>query len=103
MYKLSYFVPESHLETVKVAVFKAGAGKTGDYEHCCWETKGQGQFKPLVGSSPYIGDQNQTTKLTEWKVEVVCNSENIRAAVQALKSTHPYEQVAYDVIKLEAL
>lgn len=103
MYKLSFFVPESHLDTVKIAVFNAGAGTIGNYEYCCWQTKGQGQFKPLAGSSPAIGAHNQIIKLSEWKVEMVCDSEDIKAVIEALKLTHPYEQAAYDVIKLEAL
>jgi hypothetical protein len=43
------------VEKVKSALFKVGAGKYKHYDQCCWQTKGQGQFRPLVGSNPAIG------------------------------------------------
>jgi hypothetical protein len=101
MYKLSFFVPQEGLETVKSALFKAGAGRIGNYDQCCWQVKGQGQFRPLSGSAPAIGDQDALTVLEEWKVELVCEDALIKAAVQALKAAHPYEEVAYAVVKLE--
>ena len=55
MYKLCFYVPESHLEEVKEAVFAAGAGKMGDYDACAWQTAGQGQFRPGEGADPHIG------------------------------------------------
>ncbi len=55
MYKLCYYVPESHLEVTKQAIFDAGAGRVGNYDCCCWQVRGQGQFRPLPGSQPFIG------------------------------------------------
>ena len=100
MYKLSFFVPQEALEAVKAALFEVGAGCIGDYDKCCWQVKGLGQFRPLPGSDPAIGDWEKLTTLEEWKVELVCEDETINAAVKALKLTHPYEEVAYEVIKL---
>ena len=59
MYILCFYVPEVALETVKEAVFTAGAGRIGHYEHCCWQVKGQGQFRPLPGSKPTIGAHDE--------------------------------------------
>ncbi len=53
MYKICFYVPESHLEKVKEALFATGAGRIGDYDHCCWQTRGTGQFRPLA-SRPAI-------------------------------------------------
>lgn len=103
MYKLAFFVPENHLEAVKQALFNIGAGKIGDYDCCCWQVKGLGQFRPLAGSNPHIGNQNYLETIEEWKVELVCDDSLIRAAVTALKQTHPYEEVAYDVWQLADL
>lgn len=102
MYKISFYVPESHLEVVKEAMFHAGAGHMGMYEHCAWQTKGEGQFLPLAGSSPYWGEQGQLTRLTEYKVEMICPAIRLAATLSALKSAHPYEMPAYDVVKLES-
>lgn len=101
MYKLSFFVPEDHLEDVKAAVFATGAGRIGDYDHCCWQVLGQGQFRPLKGSNPFIGNQGDLETVSEWKVELVCEDQLITAAVSALKRAHPYEEPAYDVWVLE--
>lgn len=100
MYTLFFFVPESHLETVKQAVFAAGGGAIGDYQNCCWQVLGQGQFQPMAGSQPFIGTQGQLEKVAEWRVELVVKAEHIQAAVSALKTAHPYEEVAYGVYAL---
>ncbi len=101
LFKLAFFVPESHLEVVKQAVFKTGAGTIGNYDQCCWQVLGEGQFRPLAGSQPFIGSEDTPQAVTEYKVEMVCSDGTIRAAVAALKQSHPYEEPAYDVIRLE--
>jgi len=103
MVKLNFFVPESHLESVKTALFQAGAGKIGDYDSCCWQTLGEGQYRPLEGSAPYKGQTGIVEKVQEYKVELVCEDALIQAVVYALIAAHPYEEPAYDVIKLEDL
>ena len=101
MFKLNFFVPETHLESVKAALFAAGAGRVGDYDSCCWQTKGQGQFRGLEGSAPYIGQKGEVEQIEEYKVELVCEEAMIHAVIEALKSAHPYEEPAYDVVRLE--
>ncbi|MDX1320662.1 MAG: YqfO family protein [Oceanospirillum sp.] len=103
MYKLAFFVPESHLEPVKNAVFETGAGRIGHYDHCCWQIKGQGQFRPLEGSHPHIGSQNELETVEEYRVELVCEDSLIKQAIAAMKLAHPYEEPAYDVFRLEDL
>ena len=103
MYKLCFFVPESHLSEVKTALFEVGVGKIGNYDQCCWQTKGIGQFRPLAGSAPAIGDQDQLEQLDEWKVEMVCDDALIRQAVAALLLAHPYEEVAYETWQVNQL
>lgn len=100
MFKLVFYVPESHKETVKEAVFGAGAGKIGDYEHCCWECPGQGQFRPMQGANPYLGETGKLETVTEYRVEMAVEDAQIKAVVAALKLAHPYEEPAYDVWQL---
>lgn len=100
MYKLCFYVPESHLEIVKQAMFKTGAGKIGDYDQCCWQVLGQGQFRPLPGSNPFLGSRNELETVAEYRVEMVCEDAIVAAAVAALREAHPYEEPAYDVIHL---
>lgn len=103
MYKICVFIPESHLERVKSAMFNAGAGKIGDYDCCCWQTLGQGQFRPLDNSQPFIGTQGKIEQVDEYKVEMVCDDSIIQDTINAMKKAHPYEEPAYDVWQLENL
>lgn len=100
MYKLTVFIPEAALEPVKTALFSAGAGTIGNYEQCCWQVQGVGQFMPLAGSTPNIGTQDSLEKVNEWRVEMVVDDSAIHAVIAALKQAHPYETPAYDVIKV---
>ncbi|PHX45130.1 NGG1p interacting factor NIF3 [Pseudomonas sp. NZIPFR-PS5] len=101
MYKLAFFVPQSHVEQVKNALFAVGAGRIGAYDRCSWQVLGHGQFRPLDGSQPFIGQAGEVEQVQEWKVELVVSDELIRQAVAAMKDSHPYEVPAYDVWKLE--
>lgn len=101
MVKIGFYVPKTHLEQVKSALFAAGAGRLGDYDHCCWQTLGEGQFRPLKGSNPYIGRTDEVVKVEEYRVELVCADSLVADALSVLIASHPYEEPAYDVIKLE--
>jgi hypothetical protein len=103
MFKITFFVPESHLEIVKEALFDAGAGRLGNYDHCAWQVKGQGQFRPLAGSDPYIGRPGEVEVVDEFRVEMICADDCLRAAIAALEASHPYETPAYDLVRLEVL
>lgn len=103
MHKLVFFVPETHLEPVKAALFAAGAGRIGQYDHCAWQTLGQGQFRPLNGSQAFIGKLNEITQVPEYRVEMVCTDQYLHAAINALRQSHPYEEPAFDVWRLADL
>ncbi len=103
MLKLVFFVPETHKELVKQAVFAQGAGQYEGYDHCCWEVLGIGQFKPLTGSQPFIGEPDKTELVAEYRVEMICRRAHIKAVVKALISTHPYEEPAYTIVPMIAL
>lgn len=100
MYKLCVFIPENQLESVKSAMFAAGAGKIGNYDCCCWQTLGQGQFRPLENSQPFIGQSGMIETVDEYKVELVVEDALIGAVIRAMKKAHPYEEPAYDAWKL---
>ena len=101
LYKIELYVPESHLAAVKTAMFEAGAGRVGNYDCCAWQTRGEGQFRPLDGSMPFLGNQGQIETVIEHKLEMVCEEQCLEAVIAALKRAHPYEEVAYTVIRSE--
>ena len=82
-------------------MFEAGAGRVGNYDCCAWQTRGEGQFRPLDGSSPFLGNQGQIETVIEHKLEMVCEEQCLEAVIAALKRAHPYEEVAYTVIRTE--
>ncbi|MDN7131726.1 NGG1p interacting factor NIF3 [Halomonas sp. MC140] len=97
MYKLAFYVPIDDAESVKKAVFEAGAGHIGLYENVCFQTRGTGQFRPTEGANPHIGAVGSLASVEEFKIEMICDEAHIHGAIAALKLAHPYEEVSYDV------
>ena len=100
MYKPGFYVPASHLKPVKEAVFATGAGRIGSYDRCCWQTFGQGQFRPLSGSKPYIGVPAELETVAEDRVEMACAASELQAVIVALKQAYPYEEPAWNLVGL---
>lgn len=100
MYKMIYYVPESHLESTKQAIFAAGAGGIGNYENCAWQILGQGQFKPVNEANPFLGTLNRLEKIPEWRVETIVPEQKAAAIAKALKASHPYEEPAFEFIQI---
>lgn len=98
--KLYVFVPESHVDQVVEAAFEAGAGHIGNYDKCSFRSKGTGTFRAGEGTDPYIGNQGELHLEPEQKLEVVFPSYLMNGVVSAVKETHPYEEVALDVVAL---
>ena len=101
MFVLVFYVPETHLEKVKEALFNAGAGKIGKYNKCCWQVMGEGQFMPEEGSAPYIGTKGSIEKVGEYRVEMVCKNEDADKIKKALLAAHPYEMPAYHFLEIK--
>jgi dinuclear metal center YbgI/SA1388 family protein len=100
--KLYTYVPQTHLENVKKAIFDAGAGAIGRYEECSFCTTGTGTFKPLPGSEPFIGTAGgMREEVPEAKLEFIFPSYLKQKILNSLFQSHPYEEVAYEIIKLE--
>ncbi len=81
-------------------MFEAGAGRIGNYDCCAWECLGEGQFRPLKGSKAWQGEVDVVEKITELKVEMVCEDNLVQKTIATMKQAHPYETPAYDVWKL---
>lgn len=96
MYKFCFYVPETHLEAVKAAVFAAGAGLYRNYDSCCWQALGVGQFRPLKGSRPFFGKLETLEVVSEYKVETICSEDVLDDVVRALREAHPYEEPLFE-------
>lgn len=101
VYKLSVFVPVTHQQVVSEAIGKAGAGQIGDYADCQFSVTGTGQFTPLEGADPFIGRRHETERVEEVRIETVVRESQKKRVLKAMRDAHPYEEVAYDLIRDE--
>jgi dinuclear metal center YbgI/SA1388 family protein len=99
--QLQVYVPTSAAEAVREALFSAGAGKIGHYEECSFETQGRGTFKPGPGASPSIGEHDIRHTEPEVCLSVVLPEYLKNTALRAVRSVHPYEEVAHQFTRLE--
>jgi hypothetical protein len=99
-YKLVWFVPREALEVTREAVFRAGAGRIGKYDHCSWYTAGTGTFRGGEGSEPTVGERGREERVAELRVETVVPAGRAQEVVAALLAAHPYEAVAFELYPL---
>jgi hypothetical protein len=98
--KLVVFVPREALDAVREALFAAGAGRIGEYEHCSWYTEGTGTFLGGEGTSPSVGRAGREDRVAELRLETVFPADRQDEVLAALRRTHPYEEPAFDVYEL---
>ena len=101
--KIIVFVPQSHSDIVRKAMFEAGAGHIGNYDNCSYNLEGQGSFRANNDSKPFVGEIGKTHFEEETRIETVYPKYIRNKILQAIFKNHPYEEVAYDIYKLENL
>ena len=99
--KLVVFVPATHAEILKEAIFNAGAGQIGNYSECSFNTLGEGTFKGGQGTNPFIGMPGQRFTANEIRVEVIYFDWLEQTILKAMQLAHPYEEIAYDIIAVQ--
>ncbi len=99
--KLVVYVPRTHVEEVRRALFESGAGAIGNYDECSYNSAGYGTFRPLEGADPAIGNVGVQERVEETKIEVVFPAYLERKIVVSMLASHPYEEVAYHIVSLE--
>ena len=98
--QLVVYIPETHTDLVKDALFAAGAGEYDGYDSCAWQVSGTGQFRPCDGATPFLGRVGEVEQVTEDRVEMLCRTEKLGAIIRALRDAHPYDVPAYHVLPL---
>ncbi|MGN6354245.1 MAG: Nif3-like dinuclear metal center hexameric protein [Parafilimonas sp.] len=98
--KLFTFAPTDHAEKVRSALFDAGAGGIGNYSECSFNAAGTGTFKAGENTHPFVGEPNIRHTEDEVKIEVVFPFYLQQKILSALLKAHPYEEVAYDIMRL---
>lgn len=98
--KLCSFVPLAQADELRTALFEAGAGHIGRYSDCSFNVEGTGTFKGGAGTNPFAGNPGELHREKEVKLEVIFPAHLQSRLVAALLKSHPYEEVAYDIIPL---
>lgn len=99
--KLITLVPNTHKDVVMEALFNAGAGQIGNYSECSYSSAGEGSFKANETANPFIGESNKRHLALETKIEVLIPNHKVSHVLSEMIKSHPYEEVAYDVIQLQ--
>jgi len=101
IFKFAVYVPVQHADKVSQAIFEAGAGKIGKYTETSFNVAGQGTFRPMEGTNPFIGKIGEKETVQEIKIETVVAERDLDSVIQVMKDNHPYEEPAYDVYELK--
>lgn len=99
-FKLEIFIPESHFRPLQKALQEVDAGHIGNYDSCLSYSRVIGTWRPLEGTNPFIGTENEISEEPELKVEVTVKAEKLEETVRAVKAVHPYEEPVINVIPL---
>jgi dinuclear metal center YbgI/SA1388 family protein len=101
LYKFVIFVPADEKDKMIGVLEKAGAGQLKNYGGCTFSQTGEGTFRPLEGSNPYIGEQEQLERVEEVRIETIVEKNKLAIVLEKALKAHPYEVPAYDIIALE--
>ena len=100
-YKLEIFIPKTHFAHLQTALRSVDAGHIGNYDSCLSYSEVIGTWRPLDGTTPYSGKQNEISQEPELKVEVRILSKNLDKTLSAIKDIHPYETPVINIISLQ--
>ncbi len=93
--KLVTFAPLADADQVLQALDEAGAGQIGHYRNCSFQTTGTGRFQPNEQAKPHLGEAGKLEQVEEQRIEVIYPAHLANQILTALRSAHPYEEVAY--------
>jgi hypothetical protein len=99
-YKLVVYVPQTHIEQVRIAASNAGAGRIGKYDSCFFMSSGIGTFKPLKGAKPSKGNIGKLERVGEVRLETTVPKSKLKKVMDAIKKVHPYEEPVCDIYVL---
>ena len=94
------FVPVADVDPVIDALATAGAGRIGEYSRAAWTATGTGTFTPGTAAHPTTGSTGVAAQVAETRVEMVAPRRLRAAVVAAMRTAHPYEEPAFDVLEL---
>ena len=101
--KISTFVPRELVDHLRETMAAAGAGALGHYTHCSFTAAGEGTFQGDDRANPTVGRPGRLERVSEGRLEMLCQRSRARDVVAALRAEHPYEEPAIDVFAQDEL
>ena len=98
--KIFVTIPNENVEDVRNAVCQIGAGVIGNYTYCTYSVKGVGTFVLNEDANPHIGTKNNLEFVQEEKLEFICDINNVKNVIKAIRNSHPYDEPAIDIVPL---
>ena len=99
--KVVTYAPFAEADEVRQAMFSAGAGSIGNYDQCSFSTEGTGTFRGNEKTNPFVGKKGEMHSESEVRVEVIAPEYLVKNVLGAMKSAHPYEEVAFDIYPMD--
>jgi len=99
--KLVFFCPVKVSEKIKTALFEIGGGAIGEYDCCSFSIEGKGSFRAGEHANPHVGKRGEIHVEKENRIELIFPDYLQAELLRALKTNHPYEEVAFDIYRLE--
>jgi dinuclear metal center YbgI/SA1388 family protein len=96
-FKIVVFTPSDAVERIRGAMAIAGAGRIGAYSQCSTTTAVEGTFFGSASTRPRVGRRGKLERVPELRLEMVCGTKALPAALEAARSAHPYETPAIEV------
>lgn len=98
--KVEVFIPEVSVSDFIKEINDLGVLKENNYDFCFSETKVLGNFRPLYGANPTIGEVNKREVVNESKLEFRIDEKDFKRVHSCILENHPYEVPVINYIKL---
>lgn len=99
--KFVTYCPGDSAEKVRQALWKAGAGEIGNYKEVSFNLSGTGTYRGNENSNPVVGEKEKLMREPEERIEIIYSVHLESEILKALRASHPYEEIAYELIPIE--
>ena len=101
LFQLVTYIPTENAEVLRSALFQIGAGSIGNYDSCSFNSEGKGTFRANENAHPYVGEIDKIHQENETRISLIFPKHLKNSVLKTLKENHPYEEVAYEIFRLE--
>ncbi len=100
--KIITYGPAEWIDRIRTGLASVGAGVIGEYEICSIEIQAMGTYRGGERSNPVRGRRGRLERVEEVRLEMVCGDRGLAAAIDCIRSLHPYEEPPIEIYRQEA-